>query len=126
MMISTVKLPVTSGTTTVRDAIELLKNSGRSGLVVVDHGAPVVIDDQMLRNTRIVKGEDAAVSVAADASMPVANSRGFTFFTQAPAPRQPGFAVLEVVKDVATVKTDPRRAEALSTPSNLFDGPATV
>jgi hypothetical protein len=122
MMISTVKLPVMKADTTVKSAIEKIRQSGTSAFVALDTAGPVVIDDQMLRNTQIVAGDDAPVSTATRAALLPNTSSVFSFSRPQATlvPKQPGFAVLNWNDSIATVKTDPGRAEAMAQPSILF------
>jgi CBS domain-containing protein len=134
-----IKLPVLPATATVREAFDVLKRAGTSGLVVLDEKGPVVITDRSLHNGRGMTGPNGPVSLISRLAFPFpvdaaseSGLRGLIGKIPGVAPRQHRTVLASdqdyyVVKDynneTATVFTETSRADALLTPSRLVDAP---
>jgi len=129
-MISTVNLPVVQATDTIRTAIDRLKAEGKSGVVALNDGGPVVMSDRFLENSLTAYGGDMAeMSQVAKSAYPLPEPE--SLFSKwsgklgkrskpAAEPRQRDYVVLKWDDKDAVVTTDPRRAVELSRPTSLF------
>ncbi len=131
---ASVDLPYLESTDTIGTAIERLKATGKSG-VVVDMGQfrYVVLEDRSLRNSLIATfdNRDVPVGKIAEIAFTPPERGAFSFTSVRPvtalAREQRNYAVTRLKDGIATVTTSQDRADRLTQPSTLFDdGKAVV